>query len=158
MEDALSSAVQGRGRDAEHVLNRHRDSHLLMPLRLPQAHEEIAIFIGMIQLEGGEDVGLGLHLESGVLLPIAKAIRVFKLHQRGGVFDWRDPRDHLAARGSRVFVQRAGGNFGGGNGNRGDQYGTTAMAGESAAETVGAGDGVDAAGADRRRAAVAALF
>jgi hypothetical protein len=56
MENPFSSAVQGRGRHAEHVLDRHGHAHLFMVLGFAQADQEIAILVGMVQVEGGKDI------------------------------------------------------------------------------------------------------
>src|ERR1017187_8441073 len=62
VEDRLSTAVKGRGRHAEHVLDGHGDAHLLVPLGLTDAHEEIAIFVRIGKAKGHEDMGITMSI------------------------------------------------------------------------------------------------
>ncbi len=56
VEDGLPVAVHAQRRDAEQVLDAEGESHLFVVLHLAHAHEEIAVLIGVVQLEGREDV------------------------------------------------------------------------------------------------------
>ena len=85
--------VQQLGGDAEQVLHRERDPQLLVILHLPDAHEEIAVFVGVVERECRKEVRARFHLEDRILFCRAEAVGVLELHHRRGAAD----RVHIPA-------------------------------------------------------------
>src|SRR5690242_4191063 len=63
VEDGFAIAVNAQRRNTEQVLDAKSEPHFFMVLHLAHAHEEVAVFIRMVQLKGGEDIWFALDLQ-----------------------------------------------------------------------------------------------
>lgn len=79
LDFSRATGVNGSGGDAELILHRQTDARRAVLLHLVDGYKEIAVFVGVVQIEGRENIAAEGDGETRIFFPLSEIVGVFKL-------------------------------------------------------------------------------